>query len=249
MCVQNEDLDAAADLGPIDTGEDDLELAYELFFGASPLSSLCPTPTDLRESAPDLMAANAILSQYTGKRSRPFSPEPDTSDLAYEVFYGSSPLSSLCPTPPEPCKTVDDFMPANAAPSQLTSRNTRSHCPKPNTAATSQKTGSSKSQRDKKKAKKQRRIRRQRARKENIDETRMPDRKAAEKNMDNVEVETTPYDVAGLPSASTGYIALPDKKGRVHTLEELKDRGFKVVRWDGRYVLAVFQQTNLFIFA
>lgn len=60
MCVQNEDLNAAADLGPIDAREEDLELAYGLFFDASPVTSLCTTPTAFREFIPDPMTASAI---------------------------------------------------------------------------------------------------------------------------------------------------------------------------------------------
>lgn len=165
------------------------------------------------------------------------STDQQALDRAYDLFYGTSPLSSACPTPTSLHSTALDLTAANAALANPSTAMKRKDAPMPDKQAeraSGEAPGLSKKRRDKAKSKQLRRARRQRERLEDPESARMPERAAAAKHIDPDEEEPTPYSAANIPSASTGYIALPDEKGRVYALEELMGRGFRVVKWDGR---------------
>lgn len=209
--IAAEEAYAQLDLGPVDTLDPKIRQAeYDLFFGASPLSSPSPSPSPSRSSSPNCTKRNVDLQ------------------------HDDSPLSSLLPSqsvspkhnlhPPadvhcedeEPCPDLSP--PADA----YHDRDGEDHLSK-------------KARRKRVKSHGNRRRKRQEAHaQQDPNAVRYPN---SHKHFARAETTTTSYDTNDIPSASSGFVALSDlgdSSSKVHEARELLEgEVFKLIRWKG----------------
>lgn len=89
--------------------------------------------------------------------------------------------------------------------------------------------------RDKERSRARRADKRREERAQNIDATRIPGARAKESHVDTAQKLPSKFNVKkNIPSASTGYVATQEKAGGASTLQQLLEKGFELVKWDGR---------------
>lgn len=197
---------AHLDLGPVDTLDPAiLEAEYNLFFGASPLSSLSSSPMPSRSASPATRAPD-IESQ----RDTPCG----ASSLSSPTFSRTA-----LPVSEEPCPGLSP--PADAYHEPL-------------------RHGKAAKRREKSHANRRRKRQEVHAQQ---DKNALP-YPNSHKHIARAESVATSYDTNTIPSASSGFVALPDRGDRgskVHETRELLDgESFKLIQWNGTYVYVPF---------
>jgi hypothetical protein len=213
------------DIGPTDTlCEEDRERAYDAFFGTSPLSSPSPSPpspsvpNSPSPSQPSSLLAPPVLHLAPTRKS-PQNPNPPPQNLLLEQ---GAPMKN-----PASKKRKQNNMDVAASASSSKALKLGEESPSAETSGPGT--------RNKKKGRALRTAKRKNDRTANPDGSRTPKERIFAKYVAQSETTKTTYDVVNIPSASTGFIALPDTGGRVYMLKELvEDRGFALVKWDGR---------------
>ncbi|KJA13562.1 hypothetical protein HYPSUDRAFT_59829 [Hypholoma sublateritium FD-334 SS-4] len=236
------------DLGPIDLLDGDpqaLQQESDEFFGKSPLSSV-----------------SSILSSSLSPSppSRSLSPDSAEYERALDEFYGMSPLSSLpsssAPSPSPPSRPLSpdsaererilDELRAMSPLSSLPSSSASSP-PHPSTSLPSIPTyvepnyegnegkSNSKNRRNKKKSHSNRARKRQEKAANQGQNTPSVSHPNAVKYVAAAPTTHTTYRTSDIPSASTGFIALPDRgSAKCNKLRYLLRRQkFKRIRWNG----------------
>ncbi|KJA15173.1 hypothetical protein HYPSUDRAFT_58963 [Hypholoma sublateritium FD-334 SS-4] len=179
------------DLGPIDTLDpNELKKQYDEYFGTSPLSSLSSSP---------LSSLSATLSR-----------SPSIGSTEYERllddFYGLSPLSS----PPSSPSTSTASL-THADPNSNVANTSATHSPatQSNSKPANAKLNS-KGRRNRKKGKENRCRKRQEVREQNPSNPPSNMKKNIKKHVATAKTTQTHYDTKNIPSASSGFVALPD---------------------------------------
>lgn len=203
------------DLGPVDTLDPEaLAEAYNLFFGTSPMS----TPPSSTPPSPTL---GPIRPAY-----QPISLE---LNLEYDKTHGTSPLSSLTPSP--------SSSPPSSPPPTNSSLPTSEPTLEPDLPVNHRADLNSNARRNKKKGHGNRRRKRSEARSQQNKNTAVYSKAA--KIIAGAAVTQTDYDTSSIPAASTGFIALTDRAERleeVHKTEKLLASGnFTLIPNDGEY--------------
>ena len=231
-------MDATADTGPVDNasldaegtyfGKEEIERALDGFYGTSPLSTAPPTPAPSRPSSP--APVNSPKSNKRARSPSPCLPTPNT--LPTPDILNSDNVQSASKKKSRRNKKKSSAGIRSSSPCL----STQSPLPTPdnlNTASV-QVDSTSKSRRDNKKSKKTRKLKRRK----NPDGHHPTPAQTLKKHIAPSQEYSTDYNIADIPSASTGFIAKPDEKGRgrVYALPELLAMGFKLIKWDGKYV-------------
>lgn len=189
------------------------------------------------------------------------SLDPAIRDVEYDLFFGSSPLSSLSPSP-MPSRSasptastresgrksgVDSgVLRLNTPPRPRPTSPTLEDCPELS-ARLSYPPGPEQDLeplRSNKAAKRRRKSHANRSRKRQEARTQQDGNSApyanGHKHVANAESIATSFDTNAIPSAASGFIALPDtdeRGSKVFESKELLEGGkFKLIRWNGRYV-------------
>ena len=176
---------------------------------------------------------------------------PEVLEAHYRLFYGSSPLSSLSPSP-QPSRSASPTISFNTL--NDTHFNMHSPSPPPPTHSTSSAlnpstetlqndethgaNGNSRTRRNKKKGHANRSRKRKEARaQQDGNAIPYPNWK---KHIERADTVSTAYDTNDIPSASSGFIALPDRgdgHSKVHELRELLEgEQIRLIRWNGMCV-------------
>lgn len=232
-------MDATVDTGPVDTAitddeeaeKDDecIERAYDDFFGTTLLSTAPTTPVPSRPSSPD--PAEPARDQKRRRLSPPLLSTQETVPIVnlldsvdVKLDSSSNPQHNKKSTSTTMTKGIQHSPSTSDNPERSASTSNEIH------AVDAQPNSTSKSRHDKRKSKEARKKRRQ----ANPESTHPSASKTFTNHIETAQEYQTEYNVADIPSASTGFIAKPDHKGRVHDLNELLSLGFRLVRWDSR---------------
>lgn len=250
------------ELGPTDSmSEEERERAYDAFFGTTPLGTPNSSPNSSRSGMPlpippptktfekqkqdharlsnSTLPSDVAATSSSRKRRRDKQPA--------NALPAMMPLSQ--PTAPQDHAAISSSRKRRrirqpAVPPQPTVP--QAHAPLAATppshalgAGPSQeggpKNGNSKDRRNKAKSDVRRTIERKKLRAADPNAGRAPRKFVLAKHVVHAETTKTEFDAADIPSASTGFVALPDTRGAVHTLHELIEvRKFTLVKWDGR---------------
>lgn len=222
--IDYEDDHAYLDLAPIEplnppTAQEEIELqrAYDAFYGTSPLNSPSPSPSS----------------------SRPSSPDPAAWERELDKSFGASPLSSVPASPTASSPLPNAETQSKPTGSAAAASSIALSSPLPNVAIRSKLAGTgpnSKTRQRKKNSHTNRRHRRQTERSQ-VDKNASPHPNGW-KHIAQAEATGTAYNTSDIPSASSGFIALPDRGPGVcpATEELLKDPRFQYIRWRGRFV-------------
>lgn len=197
-------------------------------------------------SIEDLVHQSAIDEVIIG--STDIGPTDTLDDEAreqqyYTYFGGTSPLTSVSGSAAS-SRSASPSRPTAPPSPKHTSFDISSPLPSSSLAAVaSVLSGSSKTRRNKAKSKELRKEtrRRERSRDAALKTGYKPSPEVYRKYVAPAESIKADYDVGELPTASTGYIALPDQGGRVYELQHLVEvLGFKVVKAQPGYVVYTY---------
>ena len=173
----------------------------------------------------------------------------ETLELEYKLFYGSSPLSSLSPSPQSSrsaSPTIDLGAQTNVV---FNIHLPRLPVPAHSTPAASDPSlenglptgeqhephGNSRTRRNKKKSHANRKRKRRETRAQQ-DGNALP-YPNSKKHIGRADSVSTAYDTNSIPSASSGFIALPDREdsySKIHELRELLEgERMRLIKWNG----------------
>lgn len=194
------------DIGPTDTMDDEeRERAYDAFFGTSALNSPTPSPPSSRPASPQRLASSTP--------SPTPAPRPPSASTSLKRKRSATPQDEALQTSlASSCILEEGYLQEDEV-----------------------RKGSAKKKRNRRKGRALRTGKRKDNRAADPEAGQMPKEAIKAKHVAHAEAIKTEYDVGDIPCASTGFIALPDTSGRVHTLKELLEvRKFTLVKWDGK---------------